>query len=159
MKPLNTLLLAVVIAITASSLRAQDTGRVVTRHWCSLQENDSLVFEPLPFNCAQNDYAPLLMQDGRMFFNSDRKNLLGQEADLAYNEHIYLTKKMDTVWSYPAKTYFFNNDDQSAIAGLTYDASKIYLYKPFNEGDLYVSKKNGSHWTVPVHLKHINHLH
>jgi len=41
----------------------------------------------------------------------------------------------------PRAFYFFNTDDQSALAGVSYGYGKLFIYKTFGNGDIYFSVK------------------
>ena len=114
-----------------------------SKSWQNLGENDSLIVESLSINSAMDEYTPIYV-DGTLYFSSNRKNRNTDEASLQYNENIYTSSYVDSVWSSPEKWYFFNNDDYTALAGFSAKGPQLFFYKSFGNGDLYNSKYNTS---------------
>lgn len=114
---------------------------------------DSLVLSNMTINSKYDEYAPLIMAGDVLYFTSNRRNKEGDKALLAFNEKIYFTTPIDTFWKKPSAFYFFNSDDQSALAGVSYTAEKMFIYKTFGNGDLYVSQKIKGKWSKPKRLK------
>jgi len=133
-------------------LNAQVTDSI-GKHWYSPGKYDTVIFVNLSVNSNLNDYAPMVFTDNRLYFTSDRRNREGDKADLAYNEKIYDAKRIDTVWSKPKASYYFNTDDQTALAGVSVSEGKLFIYKTFGNGDIYFSKKKKDKWTNPKKVK------
>ena len=100
-----------------------------------------------------DDYAPMMFFDDKLYFTSDRRNRDGDKAELAFNEKIYVTKRTDTTWARPKTTYFFNTDDQTALAGISFGEEKLFVYKTFGNGDIYYSVRSKNKWTDPRKMK------
>lgn len=146
------ILLAAIIITAGFGVSAQDSCNI-TRFLPAQEEDDSIVFIQLNINGKYNDYSPFIFGINTLYFNSDRYNPKGELAELSRNENVYTSQRTgDTTWTSPAKNYFFNTDDQTAICGLSSDEEKLYFYKTYNEGDIYVSKIKKGHWTVPKNL-------
>jgi len=151
MKPISSLLVAVICMVTATTLWAQ--RKPPGKSWQILGENDSLVIQPLTLNSAKDDYAPIFI-DGALYFTSTRKDRHTDEAELQYNENLYVSRYQDSVWSAPRKFYFFNSDDYTALAGHSSQGPSLFIYKTFGEGDLYESTKTEKGtWSVPKKMK------
>jgi hypothetical protein len=121
--------------------------------WFFLKENDSLVFIPLPksVNTNANERTPIVIGN-MLFFNSDRKNLSGDEAALSKNENLYTAQmKGEGNWTNVEKNYFWNSDDHTVIVGA--NESNIFLYKTFGEGNIYISSFETKGWTNPKKMK------
>jgi len=125
----------------------------IGKHWSSPGKYDTVIFVNLSVNSNLNDYAPMVFTDNRLYFTSDRRNMDGDKADLAYNEKIYEAKRIDTTWSKPKASYYFNTDDQTALAGVSVSEGKLFIYKTFGNGDFYFSKKKKDRWTNPKKVK------
>jgi len=138
MKRLIFSLIVLVYMMSAITLMGQ-----TYKSWQSLGKNDSLVFESLPFNSVMDDCTPLYI-DGILYFSSTRKNRNTDEAALQYNENIYTSHYLDSVWSIPEKWYFFNSDDYTALAGMSTRGPQLFTYKTFGNGDIYSSIYNSS---------------
>ena len=149
MKKLISLLVVVVCMMTTTTLFGQ---KKPSTSWQTLGENDSLVIQSLNVNSAKDDYSPIYI-DGMLYFSSSRKNRNTDEADLQFNENIYTTHFIDSVWSPPKKFYFFNSDDYTALAGFSSEGPKLFTYKTFGNGDLYCSTRGKKHWSTPRQMK------
>jgi len=139
--------LLVVVIMATTSLWAQKAAK----HWQKLREKDSLLITSLTINSVKDDYAPIFI-DGVLYFTSSRRDRYTDEADLQYNENIYMTRYVDTAWSSTRKWYYFNNDDYTTIAGYSTSGS-LFMYKTFCNGDFYSSQRGKKHWTVPKKMK------
>lgn len=136
-------------------------GQTKVKSWQKLGENDSLIVESLSINSARDDCTPLYI-DGVLYFSSTRINIETDEADLKYNENIYTSSYIDSLNSFskPKKWYFFNNDDYTALAGMSTRGPQLFTYKTFGNGDLYSSvyntnlkKQKKSKWSRTKRLK------
>ncbi len=90
-----------------------------------------------------DDCTPIYV-DGILYFSSTRRNRDTDESDLQYNENIYTSRYLDSVWSTPEKWYFFNSDDYTALSGMSHKGPRLFTYKTFGNGDLYASNYNTS---------------
>lgn len=59
--------------------RKDITACTVAEGWLGEAPNNGWSIVPLPFNSAQNDFAPVLFPDGRLVFTSDRNMVAGKE--------------------------------------------------------------------------------
>lgn len=148
MKKIVSLLVAV--SWTAATLWGQN--KPPGKNWQMIGEGDSLVIVPLTINSARDDYSPILI-DGMLYFTSDRKNRNTDEAELQYNENIYVSSYQDSTWSSPKKWYFFNSDDYTALAGYSIKDTVLFTYKTFGGGDFYSSKHGEKNWSTPTRMK------
>jgi hypothetical protein len=142
------------LLICAHSLLYAQENDSTKKDWHKLGKNDSLVITNMPENSVWNDYAPIMLQDKKFYFTSDRKFREGDKPELSYNEKIYVTQKTDSGWMKPQAFYFFNSDDQSALAGVSQGSGKLFVYKTYGNGDLYSSIKVDGKWSKPKHMKY-----
>lgn len=115
-------------------------------------------------NSSFPDYGPSITADEEtIFFTARRSNSMGgkkNEFDNGYYEDVYSSVKVKGQWQ-PAKQLSkkVNTDLHDAVAGLSPDGSKLFLYRDSGPdgGDLYESSLSGENWEEPVHLnKNIN---
>ena len=125
------------LIISATSFLSAQENNGTNKNWHELGKYDSLVVSNMTGNSDWDDYSPIMLKDNKLYFTSDRRNSEGDKAALAYNEKIYVTQKTDTGWLIPQTFYFLNNDDQSALAGVSQGSGKLFVYKTFGNGDLY----------------------
>jgi outer membrane protein OmpA-like peptidoglycan-associated protein len=95
-------------------------------------------------------------------FTSRRDNTTGskKDDDNEYFEDIYISTKENGKWT-PSRhlSKNVNTDKHDAIAGISPDGSRIYVYRHSGSdgGDLYESNQFGADWEIPVHMnKNIN---
>ncbi|MFH1608878.1 MAG: hypothetical protein ABH951_02585 [Patescibacteria group bacterium] len=142
------LFLVIVVFLTAiTSLRAQETDP----DYFFLQEKDSLVFLPIiEVNTFFDEFLPVIINNA-LYFNSDRVNRSGDEAELARNENLYSARRgYDGYWGNVEKNYFWNSDDQTVIVG--FNEGNLFQYKTFGNGDLYISSLIKGKWSPPKKL-------
>lgn len=115
-------------------------------------------------NSSFPDYGPSITTDEEtIFFTARRSNSVGgkkNEFDNGYYEDVYSSLKVKGQWQ-PARQLSkrVNTDLHDAVAGLSPDGSKLFLYRDSGPdgGDLYESQLSGEDWQEPVHLnKNIN---
>ena len=100
------------------------------------------------------DYCPLISADEKvMIFTSRRSNTTGGQRDpedLGYFEDVYISHKVDNVWS-EAKDIgsSINTATHDATVGLSPDGQELYIYKGVQGGDIYVCKLKGDRWSDP----------
>jgi len=109
--------------------------------WQLIDEKDSLVLQMPTVSSNYNDFSPVFLHNV-LYFSSDRKNRYTDEADLKYNYNILHSNYAGKSFMKPRHDYFFNNDDYTSLAGFSLDGSKLFVYKTFGNGDLYVSERN-----------------
>jgi len=106
--------------------------------------------------------AQITSDESTIIFTARRDNSTGgqKDNDNEYMEDIYISFKENGKWT-PSKhlSKNINTDKHDAIAGLSPDGGKIYVYRHSGNdgGDLYESVQFGTDWEVPVHMnKNIN---
>lgn len=115
--------------------------------WEMLSDEDTLVIEKLPINSRRDDVSPVFF-DNQLLFTSNRQNRHTREELTRYYTNIYLSRYRSKQWSTPRMNYFFNTDDNTSIAGISADRSKVYIFKSFGNGDLYyVERKPNGRWS------------
>lgn len=133
----------------STPLLAQE--RPDTVWWNRLTPQDSILLEALTVNTAENEYAPVVVAGQRLVFTSDRRNDQAHAPRVFdYNENVYVTSWTGREWTGAKKFYFFNTDDQTAVCGVAGNGSRLYLYKTFHDGDIYVSQLKDGEWKRPV---------
>ncbi|HNW90310.1 MAG TPA: hypothetical protein PKN48_11645 [Bacteroidales bacterium] len=150
---LKIVLLCFFIAIASISLLKAQGNASIKKYWYNPGKLDTLILSNMSFNSMMDDYAPMMFFDNKLYFTSDRRNRDGDKAELAFNEKIYVTKRTDTIWARPKTTYFFNTDDQTALAGISFSEEKLFVYKTFGNGDIYCSVRSKNKWTDPRKMK------
>jgi len=113
-------------------------------------------------NSPYADYGPVLSADeSTLIFTSRRPGSTGGKLDEngKFFEDIYISKKIDSVWS-PAVSIGspINTNGNEAAVGISVDGQIILIYKDDNgNGNLYSTSLNGDQWTSPKKLnKNIN---
>ncbi|MDI1353997.1 MAG: OmpA family protein [bacterium] len=115
-------------------------------------------------NTSFPEYGPSISTDEEtIYFTSRRSNSVGGERDISdngYYEDLYSSMKLEGKWQ-PAKALSknVNTEDHDAVAGLSPDGSKLYVYRftSSDGGDLYESILFGLDWEPPVRMnKYIN---
>ncbi|PIT94375.1 hypothetical protein COT98_03935 [Candidatus Falkowbacteria bacterium CG10_big_fil_rev_8_21_14_0_10_39_9] len=94
------------------------------------------LLEPIKVaNTAAAEYSPVLV-GARLYFTSDRENSSTSLPELLQKENLWLVNDSGRV----RKNYFFNNDDNTAIAGSSADGRFIFIYKSFfpDNGELFL---------------------
>ncbi|MFN0175555.1 MAG: OmpA family protein [Saprospiraceae bacterium] len=60
--------------------RKEITGCTIAEGWLNERPNNGWSIEQVPFNSAQNDFAPVFFSDGRLVFTSDRNMIVSKES-------------------------------------------------------------------------------
>lgn len=60
--------------------RKDIAGCTIAEGWLGERTGNGWSMEQVPFNSAQNDFAPVLFYDGRLVFTSDRNMITGKES-------------------------------------------------------------------------------
>lgn len=115
-------------------------------------------------NTAFAEYGPSISADEEtIFFTARRPNSIGgkkTEYDNNYYEDIYYSARQQGKWQSARQlSKRVNTETHDAVAGLSPDGSRLYVYRNSGTdgGDLYESLLSGSDWEVPVHMnKNIN---
>lgn len=110
-------------------------------------------------NSQHPDYNPNISADETMLiFTSRRENTTGGKRDPIDNnfyEDIYITVRSDKnqEWTTPSPlSNVINTENHDANVGLSADGQKLFIYKPDNGGDLYISNLIGTIWSEPKNL-------
>ncbi len=125
-----------------------------------------LVANPIPvfidrlnsnINTQYVEYAPIVsFNDSILIFTSRRPCSSGHCTDNngVYYEDVYISKKDSTGHWGKAKNMGkpINTPYHDAGAGLSADASKLFIYRSDNDGDLYYSELKEGQWTKPKKL-------
>ncbi len=105
-------------------------------------------------NSEYPDYAPAVTADNQtMFFTSRRNGGVGKNKDVdnEYFEDIWMSKKVNGQWASPKNMQKpINSETHDASIGISPDGKELFLYKPDNGGDIYVSKlQPDGKWGTP----------
>jgi len=138
------------VLLLASILGNAQVMTKSTTPWHRLSSQDSLILERLEISGPQDDFAPVTAAGSHLFFTSDRHSYEAHASVFDHNENIYISSMIGDSCTPAVKHYFFNADDQTAIAGVSADGNNLYVYKTFGFGDIYVSKIRDGQWKTPV---------
>jgi len=106
--------------------------------------------------------AAITSDESVIMFTSRRDNTTGskKDDDNEYFEDIYISTKENGKWTSSRHlSKNVNTDKHDAIAGISPDGGRIYVYRHSGSdgGDLYESVQFGADWEIPVHMnKNIN---
>jgi len=115
-------------------------------------------------NTPYPEYGPAITADEEtIYFTSRRPGSVGgkrDESDKGYYEDVYSTVRKKGKWlACRQLSKSVNTDGHDAVAGLSPDGSKLYVYRynGLDGGDLYESVLFGSDWEEPAHMnKNVN---
>lgn len=116
------------------------------------------VAQTKPFNSSYDEQAPFLTKDGSTLYFTVAGNAqnAGGKRDPG---DIWVSSLTATGWSRPEPVTNLNNSGYNAVAGLSADGSKLYLYGHYREDGsaaltqgISVSKRTGAGWTVPENI-------
>lgn len=127
--------------------------------------NTKVINVGAPINTEYREYAPIVSADhSTMIFTSSRPSTTGgliDDSDGDYYEDIYISYKVDSIWSPPVSMGpSINTDGHDASIALSPDGQKLLLYRYGNpnattatsSGDLYISELIGNSWTPAIQL-------
>ena len=105
-------------------------------------------------NSEYPDYCPLISADEKvMIFTSRRSNTTGNQMDdedFGYFEDIYISHKVDSLWSEPENIGKpINTTNHDATVGLSPDGQELFIYKGEKGGDIAVCNLKGDQWSDP----------
>lgn len=108
-------------------------------------------------NSRFSDHSPVVSADESvLIFTSRRANESGGEPDMdgQYDEDIFISIKAENgQWTAPTGiSKNINTPDHEASIGLSVDGQKLFIYKPEDEGSIYVSELEGLEWGKPKKL-------
>jgi len=115
-----------------------------------IAQSDSLsAIQVDAINSNFDDINPLFIDSSTMLFTSSKGNIRAEKAN-NFSQDIYVSKKEENTWQKPE--YWlksFNSGNHDAIVGISNDRNIIYIYKHFNGGDIYYTKKNQNQkWSI-----------
>ena len=153
--------------------RKEITAATIAEGWLKERPNNGWSMEAVPFNSAQNDFAPVFFPDGRLVFTSDRNMIVGKE-----NYRWTGNKFMDIFIAEPKSASPQTFESQWNTAGnegtpcFNKSATEAFFVRAAGayKGDdafckIYFSDKNRTDalWSVPVPLpfqkEKINYFH
>lgn len=110
-------------------------------------------------NSPYADYDPFIsLDESDLYFTSRRPSTKGggkAEKDGEYYEDIYVSHKKNGKWVKAKPLNGMNKNTNDAITGLSFDGTKMFIYRDVNGGDIYMSElKSG--WSKLKNLKEIN---
>ena len=112
-------------------------------------------------NTEYAEHSPGMTADETTMVFTSRRNGTGNQIDTdgQYFEDIYISHRVNDVWTEPEGIKILNTKDHDASISLSADGQEIYVYKAGYQnndesdgGDIYVSKLNGDNWTKPQKL-------
>lgn len=104
------------------------------------------------------EYGPVVTADESvLFFTSRREDSKGGEKsdlDHFYYEDIYVSTLDSTnKWSEAKRLGSkVNSSTNDAVAGISLDGQRLFVYRDNNGGDIYLSKLRGENWSSPSKL-------
>jgi outer membrane protein OmpA-like peptidoglycan-associated protein len=158
---------------TPYEYRKEITTCNIAEGWLKEVPNNGWSIEPVPFNSAQNDFAPYLFPDGRIVFTSDR-NLGASKENYTWTGN----KFMDIMIAEPngASPQIFDNQvntkNNEGVPGFNKTATEMFFSRAvgaYKNDDaynkIYVVQRAGedSGWSsaqpLPFQKEKINYLH
>lgn len=113
-----------------------------------------------PVNTSNSEYVPVLNADESvMIFTYKGERSFGGLQN-AYNEpdaygvpyeDVFITTKEEGKWNYPRPIIPINTKENDAAICLSHDGQTLFLFRDdrTNGGDIYMSRLEGSEWSVP----------
>jgi outer membrane protein OmpA-like peptidoglycan-associated protein len=107
-----------------------------------------------PINSKYDEYSPVISGDGSMLYFTSNRILDTLSTKLIGYEDIYVAKLGDDDWSKPEKIgNGINMGNHDAVASLSPDGKKLFLYYDIGKGNIYMSQKNDAgEWVKPTPL-------
>lgn len=108
-------------------------------------------------NSEHADYNPVLpVDESIIIFTSRREHEIHKSRDPRdnkYYENIFINVKSADEWSTPTPlSNIINTPSHDACVGISADGSQLFVYKPDNGGDIFVSNLLGTIWGEPKSL-------
>jgi hypothetical protein len=107
------------------------------------------------------EHSPGVTADESTMVFTSRRNGTGNKLDIdgQYFEDIYISNKVNGIWSDPVGIKNLNTIDHDASISISADGQELYIYKAgflnskeSEGGDIYVSKLEGNNWSEPKKL-------
>ncbi len=125
----------ILFALLATSFCGNAHSQKLLQQWDSAFKAEKVVFAPFDvLNSTDGDFAPVMLKSGNILFTSERVNPKTREAALSGNQNVYEYNLQNGKVSY---SYFYNNDDHTAVAGMSADTKTIFLFRAWHSGDIY----------------------
>ena len=107
-------------------------------------------------NSRYSDHSPVFPADeSAIIFTSRRKPFLDSEKaeDGQYYEDVYTSEFTDSLWTAPQQLKgHVNTNGHEATVGLSVDGQELFIYKPDDNGSIWVSTLDGDEWALPKKL-------
>jgi outer membrane protein OmpA-like peptidoglycan-associated protein len=107
-------------------------------------------------NTIYTEHTPVFsIDESILIFTSRRQGGAGGELqyDDQYDEDIYISEKIDGIWTSPIPiSDSINTDEHEATIGLSYDGLQLFIYKEEEEGSIYYTYQDGDQWFKPIKL-------
>jgi len=116
-----------------------------------------------PINTEFEEYVPLISLDASSIIFTYRgkrstggmRNIYGEaDPEGQYFEDIFASDKLGDTWLEPDEVGgFVNTNWHDAAVAVSPDGQRLFVYKDFKGGDIYISTLKRKRWTEPVGLK------
>ncbi len=107
-------------------------------------------------NTEYTEHTPVFTADESELFFTSRRKLWPDSHKLfdgEYDENIYVSYKDSTgKWSEPKPVEGINTRDHEATISISYDGTKMFIYKDEDNGSIYYSEFKDNHWGTPIKL-------
>jgi len=107
-------------------------------------------------NTSFTEHTPVISPDETEIFFTSRRQLyqnVEKFFDGEYDENIYFsTKDSNGIWSDAQPLLNINTTDFEATISLSYDGSKLFIYKDEEGGSIYMSIYINGQWQIPIKL-------
>ncbi|NOU60245.1 PD40 domain-containing protein [Marinifilum caeruleilacunae] len=112
-------------------------------------------------NTEYAEHSPGVTADESTMVFTSRRNGTGSKLDIdgQYFEDIYISNKVNGIWTEPKGISKLNTIDHDASISISADGQELYIYKAgflsrkeSEGGDIYVSKLQGNEWSEPKKL-------
>lgn len=123
----------------------------------------------LPVNSMGSEYTPVFpSNESFMVFTYRGEKSMGgkqllpnkiDEKNGIYFEDIMISHKDDkNNWTEPKPINALNTTGHDAVISISHDGQKLFIYKNIGvgNGDIFMSKLDGSNWSIPEKVKGIN---
>lgn len=117
-----------------------------------------------PINTPGEEYAPLIIKGDSVLYytykgplsKGGKKYTYGKNDSAGvYFEDVFMTNLTSQGWFFPGSVSDnVNTVNHDATAAIAPDGKKLYVFRssPENGGDIYVSNRAGTDWTVPTRI-------
>ncbi len=144
----------------------EDRQKILHERIQAAEVADSLKNNPVPYNpvnlchhinTTNHEYANAVSADGQTFIFTVRTTLDKPKQQKRFSEEFFKSESENGSWSKRISMVIDGSQDNEGALTLSYDNTLIFFtscHRPdgFGSCDLYFSRKNGEHWTVPENL-------